>query len=310
MHPKYLENHAIKEYLHSDKFHSDRKFMCVSAYYHTKKMGFPIGMHKHSFYEINIITQGSGYHYMENRCFPAQTGNVYVIPPHVRHGYYAEQSDFEIFHILLSYNFTNTYQEELESLPGFSLLFEIEPFLRSETQSTFFLTLNPAELSALHPDFLSLTESTKEPSPYHDLIAISHALKLISFFCEAIKKQHQYDQPYHQKNETGNSSAILHIIEFMHDHFFDELKIDFLAKMANMSRSTFLRHFFSMCKQSPSHYLNELRLKQTRKLLCETDYSITKIAQECGFFDCSHFIKLFRQKFNVSPLQFRKSLSD
>ena len=42
-------------------------------------------------------------------------------------------------------------------------------------------------------------------------------------------------------------------------------------------------------------------------MLTETDKSITTIAHDCGFFDSSHFIRIFRNKLGVSPLSFRKS---
>lgn len=79
------------------------KYFICNAYFHDDAQLFPILMHNHSFYEINIVTSGSGWHYIENQCIKAKLGSVFVIPPNVRHGYYTEDPhSFKIFHILLS----------------------------------------------------------------------------------------------------------------------------------------------------------------------------------------------------------------
>ena len=67
-------------------FKDYKNFFLCSAYYHDKSQIFPILMHQHSFYEINIITRGSGWHYIENQCIEAKLGSVFVISPNIKHG--------------------------------------------------------------------------------------------------------------------------------------------------------------------------------------------------------------------------------
>ncbi|MGH8023900.1 MAG: helix-turn-helix domain-containing protein, partial [Limisphaerales bacterium] len=56
---------------------------------------------------------------------------------------------------------------------------------------------------------------------------------------------------------------------------------------------------------SPHQYLLELRLVRARSLLAETDLSIKEIALKTGFEDELYFSRLFRQKLNVTPTQWR-----
>ncbi len=67
MHPKILpesgksnQYYDIAFYTNYFIFKDNRNFFLCSAYYHDKSQIFPILMHQHSFYEINIVTRGSG----------------------------------------------------------------------------------------------------------------------------------------------------------------------------------------------------------------------------------------------------------
>lgn len=148
--PEILEENEQKEFTETYIRKDDGRQQPLMCYYHTKNFGFPIGMHVHSFYEINIVVRGNGRHYIENRSFDTMIGNVYVIPPHIRHGYYCEDNSLEIFHLLLGGSIIERYQRELSQLAGYSILFEIEPFIRiGGSQKRLFLTLSPKELQNL-----------------------------------------------------------------------------------------------------------------------------------------------------------------
>ena len=52
-------------------------------------------------------------------------------------------------------------------------------------------------------------------------------------------------------------------------------------------------------------YCNQLKLEDARKLLLQTDLPVTQIALDTGFNDVSYFIRLFRDRYATSPLQYR-----
>ena len=53
-------------------------------------------------------------------------------------------------------------------------------------------------------------------------------------------------------------------------------------------------------------YLKKIRISHATNMLSTTDKSISFIAQECGFFDSSHFTHVFEQSMNMKPKQFRQ----
>lgn len=54
------------------------------------------------------------------------------------------------------------------------------------------------------------------------------------------------------------------------------------------------------------HALQKLRLQYAAEQLEETDHSVGDIAEDCGYDGSEHFIRIFRQHFGTTPLQYRR----
>ena len=72
------------------------------------------------------------------------------------------------------------------------------------------------------------------------------------------------------------------------------------------SRSYISHMFKSRCGVTIRAYCNRLKLEDAKNLLGKTDLPITEIALNVGFGDVSYFIRLFRERFSMTPLQYRK----
>jgi AraC-like DNA-binding protein len=78
------------------------------------------------------------------------------------------------------------------------------------------------------------------------------------------------------------------------------------AKMLNLSLSSFKRHFISVYKTTPGHWLQEQKLNHAYHLLVSTDKPINDISFESGFESSTHFSHLFKNHYGLSPLKYRK----
>lgn len=101
-------------------------------------------------------------------------------------------------------------------------------------------------------------------------------------------------------------SDISTITEFIDAHLGEDLRVEDLAKRCNMSYSYFAKCFHEFYGQSCKQYISFLRLCKAENMLLFTDYDLTYISQETGFSDCSHLIHAFKEKYGVTPHQFRK----
>jgi len=91
----------------------------------------------------------------------------------------------------------------------------------------------------------------------------------------------------------------------MMKNFQYDLKIDEFAKLCGRSLSSFKRDFESYFKTTPSRWLMAKRLDYAKTLLLGTNLNVNEICYESGFKNSSHFIKVFKNKFNLPPNQFR-----
>ena len=101
---------------------------------------------------------------------------------------------------------------------------------------------------------------------------------------------------------SSNSVSIREVVEL---HLFSNLKIDQLAKLSNLSLSSFKRSFKKEYNDSPTNYINNRRLEKAKELLKLTDLPIGDIAFDLGFQDSLYFTRLFKNKIGMPPSKYR-----
>ncbi|MFK7926120.1 MAG: AraC family transcriptional regulator [Bacteroidia bacterium] len=90
-------------------------------------------------------------------------------------------------------------------------------------------------------------------------------------------------------------------MEYMHDNWHVPPKMPEVAREAALSEYHFYRLFRKAFAQSPQQYLLAFRLDKSLELLSKPHYSITEVADACGFYDVHHFNKAFRKHFGEKP---------
>lgn len=102
-----------------------------------------------------------------------------------------------------------------------------------------------------------------------------------------------------------NTDAIEQAIARIQNEFARNLDMKLLAQELGVSYSWFRSTFAAHTGLSPHQYLLELRLVRARNLLTETEFSVKEISMQTGFEDEHYFSRLFRQKLNHTPSQWR-----
>lgn len=106
--------------------------------------------------------------------------------------------------------------------------------------------------------------------------------------------------------DAQNANAIERAISRMQNELGHNLDMGLLARDLGMSYSWFRSTFVTHTGLSPHQYLLEFRLARARSLLVETELSIKEIAIQTGFEDEFYFSRLFRQRLNLTPSQWRR----
>ena len=296
--PLKLDNCLGKlNWSHEDVF-EEHPFEFINAFVHHN---YAMRMHTHSFYEVNIILSGTGRHYMEEYSCPVAQGYVFVIPPGFRHGYWQEDS-LEVYHILISRAFFERYAAELKTLPGYSILFGIEPWLRTVYKEAMYLKMDEKQMEWIGPQLDKLLQLCNLDYEGKEVLKNAATMEVIGQLCHFLAPR-SHDRSLSKKTYVY---TILQSMEYIQQHLGEKITVDGLAGQCHMSRPTFLRHFEKLCRCSPMQYLKTCRIRQAKEWLLSTEKPLSEITQDCGFYDNSHFTKTFLKEEGVNPLRFRQ----
>ena len=103
----------------------------------------------------------------------------------------------------------------------------------------------------------------------------------------------------------NTDTMILSAISYIHDNLHQKLNLEQLAQQHFLSYIQFTRRFKKSTGTTPQEYVAGLRLKKAKQLLAETDLTIQKIADSCGFSNGYYFCNFFRKHCQLSPSQYR-----
>jgi len=96
-------------------------------------------------------------------------------------------------------------------------------------------------------------------------------------------------------------------IEYIHEHIGEGFSLETLASVVGISQFHFARMFKQSTGLTPHQYLVEKRLERAKKLLVDSELTISDIAYSCGFASQSHLTRLFRQHLNITPKAYRQN---
>lgn len=101
--------------------------------------------------------------------------------------------------------------------------------------------------------------------------------------------------------------AIQDTIEYIENNLDEEIDIDKLAKIANLSKYYYQRLFYRLTNKNVGEYIKLRRLAIASKLLKETDMRILDIAIQCGFSSHGNFSRVFKEVYHITPDIYRKT---
>jgi AraC-like DNA-binding protein len=105
---------------------------------------------------------------------------------------------------------------------------------------------------------------------------------------------------------TDAARLVLRVQKYLDAHFCEAPALADVAGAFYISRCHLSRLFKSVTGFGFKEYLDLLRLARAKELLFYSQQSVTRVAAACGFGSVSQFIRVFREKEGVTPLQYRK----
>jgi len=112
-----------------------------------------------------------------------------------------------------------------------------------------------------------------------------------------------------QEKYSDSSDKVNAVVNYVANHYADpELSLNKIEQGVGISSREIGTIFKNELGSSFKKYLNLVRLTEVKRLLLETNQTISVIAYNTGYSNVSHFNRVFKSEEGVSPKDYRESL--
>ena len=242
--------------------------------------------------ELVFVKRGSGLVQMGTAAYPAHTGDIFVFSPGTLHALRQKEGcSMEYENIIF----------DLELLGGAGDLCA-EKYLLPLQSGRLSLTqrLTPDEPCYVRAAAcLRETEDVnRAKEPGYELFIKGALLRFLALLIAQGKNL--------PPMETADSRRLKKILQWVAEHYGEEVHISDAAQLVPCSESHFMRWFRQMTGQSFIAFLKEYRLNAAAEALHTTDDTVLSIASRCGFENLSYFNRAFKAHFGLTPREHRK----
>lgn len=236
--------------------------------------------HVHNYTELFYIVGGQGQFSIDDELFPVSPDQLVIVNPNIAH----TEVSYETHP--LEYIVVGIEGLELSADGDNNGRFCIISFPQANP------TLNCMqhilqEMQAREPHYQTLCQAYME-------ILVVQLLRDAGF--SAAQTQ---EQPF------GNRQCAA-VRRYIDSHYKEQLTLDSLAEETNVNKY-YLAHAFKQAYGiSPINYVISRRIREGKRLLTETDLTLSQIAAILGFSSASYFSQSFRKAEGISPVEYRK----
>lgn len=230
--------------------------------------------HTHGFTEFILIDKGEGRLLMDNKEYSLKKGDFLIISPGLMHTETSSPDN------CLGYYVLGVSNVRLDQIGG-------------EVINT------GLEFDVLYPIVEAIYKEALLKENGYLLMIESLLLKLIAILIRKNRKLLILKQT--EKIPTH----ALRAKSYIDSHYGEDINLDDLAKKVNLSKFHLSREFKKETGLSPMAYLAQIRIKEAKALLSDTDYSVLSVSISSGFSSPSYFSQSFRHLTGMSPQEFR-----
>ena len=243
--------------------------------------------HYHDWYEFYYLKKGCCTYHIGTKRYIVNEGDWLFIPPKQAHKVLYHSSPHERYLMYFSKDFLPLVLDE-----------SINHFIANPVY-----TPHPEDAERMVSITHKILHEFNNPDAYS---ASLYKVYLIELFVSIIRT------PSYRPNnpiEGEKDLLIAHILDYISYNYAQNISLEDLASENDISASYLSRNFKLATGFNLSEYVRRVRINQAKKLLVETNDSISAISAKCGFNDSNYFSYVFKESEHISPLKYRKTYS-
>ena len=272
-------------------------------------------MHHHDSFEFTYILSGNMYQIVEGKRYYYPPGSCCLMNRHTLHTEDARSTDFYCIFFSLSKEYVKALLDQ-ENI----MLFPLEK-RRLDNLIFNFMKSNLETAHANTKDFLDfiplITEDEQKDmvhhifeemlktmlSPYNG--ATYHLQDLFFQLIDILCNTRYYNVTHVTAQSSMESMLFSRINQVLKEHN-GRISTSEIAELLNYDGSYLGRIVKSFTGQSLFDYSVTFTMKEARELLINSELSVSEIMNRLDFSNRTHFYKLFKEHYGVTPLQYRK----
>lgn len=245
------------------------------------KVPFP---HKHNFYQILLITRGSGFHEIDFKAHKLARQQIFIMKPHQVHSWALDKrSDgFVVEFSAESLRPDNHKGPELHQL-----LLHCSDMITLSSTEEFKQLQTVCEI--MRQEFLDKKENFD--------VCLNHYLE--AFLLQVLRHAGVHTQ------DLKRTPLVTRFQELVERKYLQEHRVTFYAQALGVTAKALTMQTSRLLGRSPRQIIQERCLLEARRFLAYSDLSIAEIGYELGFEDPNYFTRFFRQQARITPAAFR-----
>jgi AraC-like DNA-binding protein len=265
-------------------------FYLNSLAQHLQKHQFIQKPHKHNFYILLFITQGSGTHTIDFKEYKVAPQMVFFMTPGQVHSWnLSDDTDGYVVFFTSEYYHQEFPQKKLYHYPFFNALLH-QPYL----------PITPEEQAALTFVIGQMQEESARP----ELMQTDMLLLYLEMLLIRLNRIFQSQDPAVPAT-GGVTGQLQHLENLIDQHYKDHLPVQFYADQLYVTT----RHLNEACRRSLNKTFSDLIrdriLLEARRLLVHSDLTSSQVAAELGYMDVPYFFRFFKKHIGLTPEQVR-----
>ncbi|GIO70272.1 hypothetical protein BCV73_23590 [Paenibacillus sp. SSG-1] len=250
--------------------------------------------HYHNGYEIFYLVSGDISYFIEDQSYQVVGGALLIINMNEIHKLVnSSKESFERITLL--------FQEEfLEDMFPYNDSFHV---LSSFASGKHFMPLNGQEQSFIEKLFDKMIAEYNKQPPGYEYYLKTLLFELLIFIYRKSSTlpavDHTGGNPIHKK--------IFDIVDYLNQNYHETQTIQGISSKFFISPSYFCKTFRENTGFTFTEYLNNVRIKEARRLLTGSTLKIADIAERVGFESMTHFGRIFKDITSLSPLKYRQT---
>ncbi|WP_409344531.1 AraC family transcriptional regulator [Paenibacillus sp. MBLB4367] len=260
--------------------------------------------HSHDYIQIWYVNKGEFIHCINNQKYKMVKGNLFVIPPFAIHRVEClPGKELEIIGCEFTPNFINDRYRQSPVKNDFFDYAYLEQFLTAEDKVKPKITLTGSIDHQVSQLLYGMLEEYTARDSYYELMIKGSLLKLLSVIIRAYRED--------AVKEMGDKAdkyrpLIKAAIDYMHQHYDQEIRLDQMCKITMLSKTYFCDLFKHLTGKTFNDYLINLRIKKSTELLVQANLTITDVCFQVGFNDLTYFSRIFKKHTGISPSYYKK----